>query len=512
MAYVSIGEVRCSLCGCDESTGEVLVGKGPAAVCAHCIEALSAKLGESRGDGAPANGTDVQRHGRQPTLRALLEAHFAPFSLDDLITVRRVFPLRARVDVQRGLDAALGDGTPPFGYSVRYHYETIGFVDLIAAGQGRDAPSLAPTPYEDIDVGGDETVRCLQNGLWLRRADDLPFAVVLSRHREYGPSQAVQVEIAAPRLPRSEETANSILRTLELAVAQAGTYRGKVLSLENGDPYSGRAVAIKVHRLPIADRNDLVLPSATIALIERNVLNFVRDRPRLAALGMPVRKGLLLYGPPGTGKTFTIQYLTRRLPGHTTFIVTAEQVGLLQEYFELARVMQPAMMVIEDADLIARERESMNNPCTESLLNRLLNEMDGLREDAEILFVLTTNRPEAIEPALSNRPGRIDQSIEFPLPDEEGRKKLIRVYARRLELDESFVTATARRIEGATGAFIKELMRRATQVQLERGDPCVADEHIDVAIDEMLHEGGPLGQRLLGAGTVAPVGRGSLER
>ncbi len=158
-------------------------------------------------------------------------------------------------------------------------------------------------------------------------------------------------------------------------------------------------------------------------------------------------------------------------------------------------------MVIEGADLIARERESMNNPCAESLLNRLLNEMDGLREDAEILFVLRTNRPEAIEPVLANRPGRIDQSIEFPLPDDEGRKKLIRVYARRLALDDAFVEATARRIEGATGAFIKELMRRAAQFQLERADARVAREHIDLAIDEMLHEGGPLRQRLLGAGS-----------
>jgi cell division protease FtsH len=60
----------------------------------------------------------------------------------------------------------------------------------------------------------------------------------------------------------------------------------------------------------------------------------------------------------------------------------------------------------------------------EVLLNKLLNEMDGLREDAEVLFILATNRPDQIEPALVSRPGRIDQAIEFPLPDEEGRAKL----------------------------------------------------------------------------------------
>lgn len=75
-------------------------------------------------------------------------------------------------------------------------------------------------------------------------------------------------------------------------------------------------------------------------------------------------------------------------------LVTAEQVGLLGEYFRLARFLQPSMMVIEDVDLIARERTHMRGPGEEVLLNKLLNEMDGLQEDAEVLFILTT-RPEA---------------------------------------------------------------------------------------------------------------------
>ena len=82
------------------------------------------------------------------------------------------------------------------------------------------------------------------------------------------------------------------------------------------------------------------------------------------------------------------------------------------------------MVVIEDADLIARSRENMNSPCEEVLLNKLLNEMDGLREDSGIIFVLTTNRPDQLESALASRPGRIDQAIEFPLPDEDGRRRL----------------------------------------------------------------------------------------
>jgi ATP-dependent 26S proteasome regulatory subunit len=97
------------------------------------------------------------------------------------------------------------------------------------------------------------------------------------------------------------------------------------------------------------------------------------------------------------------------LPGHTTLIITAEQVAFLSVYMNLARLLQPALVVIEDVDLIARDRHEMAGPCEESLLNKLLDEMEGLKEDADILFVLTTNRPEQLEAALAGRPGRVDR-------------------------------------------------------------------------------------------------------
>src|SRR5206468_13026217 len=173
--------------------------------------------------------------------------------------------------------------------------------------------------------------------------------------------------------------------------------------------------------------------------------------------GLAAKKGLLFYGPPGTGKTHTIQYLASQLRDHTTLLITSEQVGLLDEYFQLARFLQPAMVVIEDVDLIARAREEMRSACEESLLNRLLNEMDGLKEDAAILFVLTTNRPEQLEAALASRPGRVDQAIEFPLPDVEGRRKLVHLYARELAISNELVNSVVRSTEGASAAFIKEL-------------------------------------------------------
>jgi ATP-dependent 26S proteasome regulatory subunit len=221
---------------------------------------------------------------------------------------------------------------------------------------------------------------------------------------------------------------------------------------------------------------------------------------------MPTKKGLLLYGPPGTGKTHTIHYLIGALPGHTTLLITADQIGAFSDYITLARLLQPSIVVMEDIDLVGRHREHLN-PGTESLLNRLLNEMDGLTSDAEIIFLMTTNRPEALERALASRPGRVDQAIEFPLPDEAGRRKLIRLYAACAAIDDEVVSQTARTTDGVSASFIKELMRRAIQFHLEcrsDGKPIrILQNDVDQAIDELLFTGGSLNRTLLGADGIA---------
>ena len=79
----------------------------------------------------------------------------------------------------------------------------------------------------------------------------------------------------------------------------------------------------------------------------------------MAKFRQATKKGLLFYGPPGTGKTHTIHYLAKALAGHTTLLITAEQVALLSEYMTLARLLQPSIVVMEDVDLIARERTEM---------------------------------------------------------------------------------------------------------------------------------------------------------
>jgi SpoVK/Ycf46/Vps4 family AAA+-type ATPase len=142
----------------------------------------------------------------------------------------------------------------------------------------------------------------------------------------------------------------------------------------------------------------------------------------------------------------------------------------------------------------------------EMLLNKLLNEMDGLREDAEVIFILTTNRPDQLlEPALASRPGRIDQAIEFPLPDDIGRAKLARLYGQGLELDEDIVGTIVSRSKGVSAAFIKELMRRSAQFLLQAGrDKVLTVSAVDAALEEMVILGGSLNLKLLGASDSIP--------
>jgi ATP-dependent Clp protease adapter protein ClpS len=473
----------CDLCGAPAAKTEVLLAGRTACLCGACLAAV-------------ANAT-TQSMGEFKRACDALAWHFAGIPQSGLATMVRQFPGHMRADVQVALDRLFAAPIQFFGIHEEHRYETLSFAGLVR--QGRSAPAIAPPQYHEVDVGEDASVRCLHNGLWLCRDADLRYAVVLSFHREYDHEAAIRIEMAVPTGHRGQAFTQACFAELEAAVNAARSYRGKILSLDGEASYRGRSSGVTVHKLPPVAREAVILPEQTLKLLDRNVRGFVESRASLRRLGQSTRKGILLYGPPGTGKTHTIRYLATNLPGHTTLIITAEQVAFLGAYMNLARLLQPSMVVIEDVDLIARHREEMAGPCEESLLNELLNEMDGLKEDADILFVLTTNRPEQLEAALAGRPGRIDQAIEVPLPDQIGRDKLVRLYGKGLPLDQAMVDEAVDRSQGVSAAFIKELMRRVAQSALARdGGSSITSADLDEALGDMLFGGGRLNVKLLG--------------
>ena len=437
----------------------------------------------------------------RPLIRTLIEGHFHPVVADNITISERKFPFRVRADLQRAIDRLFAAGTTISyfcGVEKEYCHEGLKFSHLLVDGH---SPAVSvPPQYEEVDIGEAEPVRCLKNGLWFLNNAGSKYVVFLTPAGHYGQVTGIQFQIATANDENGTRITQAFFKHLEDSILRAESYRGKVLSLElNEHSYSGESTGITVHRLRTVNREQVILPKKTLELLERNVIQFVQRREQLSRFRQATRKGILFYGPPGTGKTHTIHFLAGTLPGHTTLLISAEQVGLLSEYMILARLLQPSVVVMEDADLIARERSQMG-VCEEVLLNKLLNEMDGLKEEADILFILTSNRPEALEAALTSRPGRIDQAIEFPLPDEEGREKLIRLYSQGIDLHDDLVQAVVKRTDRVSPAFIKELMRRSVQFHLERSDTGALElSDVENALEEMLFSGGCLNAKLLGA-------------
>lgn len=165
----------------------------------------------------------------------------------------------------------------------------------------------------------------------------------------------------------------------------------------------------------------------------------------------------------------------------------------------LARMLQPSIVVLEDVDLIAQHRGYVD---TNPLLFDVLNQMDGIDEDADVSFLLTTNRADLLEPALAARPGRADLALEIPLPADEGRRRLLELYGRDLDLRISDIDSIVRRTSGVSASFVKELMRKAALLSaLEGGGdgaPVVRDRHLALALDELLADESEMTRALLG--------------
>lgn len=490
--HAVVGQEACVFCGKPERHARAMYRSVGRAICSDCILLATRHLSD-----------DVSTAQFKYAYEGL-GWHFGTTSLTDIETSVRSFPQRTRADLQLAFDQILSPAAIRlFGIKPGYRYQSVEFADLWETD--RSAQAIVPVQYTELDIGEDMPRKCVSTGLWLLDTGGMKHSVLVSQEEGPGSDTRVRVEIAVPRGEGGADAVAFYFREIEKVIERADSYRGKVLSLDLQNQWQGLAGGITIHRLPGVARDDVILPERTLSLLDRNVLDFAKFRQRLRALGQPTKKGLLFYGPPGTGKTHTIQYLASSLAGHTTLLVTAEQVCLLHEYIGLARLLQPSILVIEDADLIARDRQEMRGSDEEALLNKLLNEMDGLRQESDILFILTTNRPEHLEKALAGRPGRIDQAIEFPLPGEAGRSKLAMLYRGDLELPAPVRATIVERTDGVSGAFIKELMRRISQrvIEDDRNGQSASEDHVIAALDEMMFDGGSLNAQLLGAGRTA---------
>jgi ATPase family associated with various cellular activities (AAA) len=427
-------------------------------------------------------------------VRALLE-HFGA-ELRMLPIVTESFDAHDHPNVHAAIEAFLacdGHSAELMGLSSDAQWMEITFSQLITGGTPGSPMAVAdgPVQYVNLSLREGEVFTCVQRGLYLIRDGDARMALLVRGPSDFGHRRQVSLEV----MSRDQAAANAVLVAIRAGIHDRNIYRRRILQLGHGPQGE---LTVGFHKLPDITRDQIILPKGLLERVELQTVRFAQLCDRLRSAGRHLKRGLLLYGPPGTGKTLTAMYLSSQMRDRTVLLLAGPQLGLIRPACAMARVLQPATVVLEDVDLIAEER-TQPGQCN-AILYELLNQMDGLHDDADVLFLLTTNRPDILEPALASRPGRIDLAVEVPLPDEDGRVRLFQLYSRGLDVRVSSWDRFVEQTDGASAAFIRELMRRATLLAVDAtNEAVVRDEHVAGALHDLAFDGSALTRSLLGA-------------
>lgn len=227
------------------------------------------------------------------------------------------------------------------------------------------------------------------------------------------------------------------------------------------------------------------------------VVEFLKDPRKFAALGARIPKGVLLVGPPGTGKTL----LARAVAGEagvpffsisgSDFVEMFVGVGAsrVRDLFENAKKNAPCIIFIDEIDAVGRQRGAGlggGHDEREQTLNQLLVEMDGFGANEGIIIIAATNRPDILDPALL-RPGRFDRQITVDRPDVKGREAVLAVHARNKPLADNIDLKTiALRTPGFSGADLENLLNEAALVAARADKKQITADDIDEAIDRVI--------------------------
>jgi hypothetical protein len=399
-----------------------------------------------------------------------------------LPVVAEGFPPYEHANIQIGIDAYLAAGgrTADLVGVSGGGREYLGLADIVDAAARDRQYGLGTVDYVTVPVGVDVERTCVSFGLYLISDGADRLAVLLRVGSPRTGDPRVQLEVMCP----DADLARRMLAEVRDLIARHNMFRGQVLSFEPHE-FGPGVGPLRFHRRPRIPASDVILPPGVLDAIHRQTVGVARHRDRLLAAGHHLKRGVLLFGPPGTGKTHTVRHVMGELSDATVLVLTGEGVRFVREACALARLVPPAVVVLEDVDLVAQERpEHILGPAN-PLLFQLLNEMDGVAGDADIAFVLTTNRADLVEPALAQRPGRVDLAVEVPLPDAAGRRRLLALYGAGLALADPDVEDVVAATAGATASFFAEVARRAELLAASAGDARTGVAHVRSAIAEL---------------------------
>jgi len=227
------------------------------------------------------------------------------------------------------------------------------------------------------------------------------------------------------------------------------------------------------------------------------IVEFLKDPQRFSKLGGQIPKGALLVGSPGTGKTL----LARAIAGEagvpfftisgSDFVEMFVGVGAsrVRDMFDQAKRNAPCIVFIDEIDAVGRHRGhglGNSNDEREQTLNQLLVEMDGFEANEGIIIIAATNRPDVLDPALL-RPGRFDRQVVVPLPDIEGREKILAVHMKKVPTAPDVEARTiARGTPGFSGADLANLVNEAALLAARRNKRLVAMREFEDAKDKVM--------------------------
>ena len=226
------------------------------------------------------------------------------------------------------------------------------------------------------------------------------------------------------------------------------------------------------------------------------IVDYLHDPSKYKDIGASMPKGILLVGPPGTGKTM----LAKAVAGEANvpfFSMSGSEfvemfVGMgaskVRDLFKQAKEKAPCIVFIDEIDAIGKKRDGQigGNDEREQTLNQLLTEMDGFEGNSGVMILAATNRPDALDPALT-RPGRFDRRVPVELPDLKGREEILKVHAKKIKIaDDVDFKLIAKMASGASGAelanIINEAALRAVRDNRKFANQSDLEESIEVVI------------------------------
>lgn len=366
---------------------------------------------------------------------------------------------------EHDLQRALRDGLPELGLEVCVRglrgllantAETLPPINIPGLTAGAFLGGWGAVGSETVALGGDRAEAIPSGVLYLSHTASSPLAILVVKTAE----PEVWLQAAVPDRPDARAWGQDVVRRLEERALTRSVYRGR--AIKPVFRYSEQPTGVEF--VEVSSPREIRLDDRVAGELDRELVAFIRHGPTLEDSGVPSQRGILLCGEPGTGKTSTCRYLQERLPDHTFVFVEARAVDHVKAVFALARRLAPAVVVLEDLDLMVQNRDPM---LSNVHLREVLNALDGVEGRDGVAVIMTSNSWRFIEDALADRPGRIDHVVFYEAPGPEHRRVLLSAMTGRMPLEVS-VDSMVRLTDGLTPAQIREVTKKAAVRALGR--------------------------------------------